>query len=717
MKKLLVITILLCLGSHIFAQNSYRDSLIDLTQSLPESEELVDVYLKLIDRRRQDSITITTNETYFNKAVELSTKLNYQLGLGRAYDLYGVVKRNMSKYPEALELHFKANEILKAGNFERELSHNYNNIGVVYRRVDEFDKAMKNHLAALEIAEKREDRRTYCVSVNSLGNIYALRGEYESALEFFNKSLKIEQEDNNKLGLAINLNNIGECHEFMGNNETALRYYLESLKYNQEINSIKGIAISYNCIGNTYRNLNKHEQALEYYFKALHLDEELQDGFYIANSYNSIASVYRLKGEHEQALNYARKALAKAQEIGSKMQVQRAFENLSDTYEGLGKHNLALKNYKFAINYKDSILNEKNDEAINKMRIAYETDKKEQEIQLLRKDQELSNTLIARQKAYSFAISIVSISLLFIMILLFLNYRNKKQHNKILQEQNEEIESQRNNIQQSNEELQSAYNLIEQYISQITDSIKYAQKIQASLFPGETELQQHIADSFVLDLPKDIVSGDFIWFTRVKNSLVIALGDCTGHGVPGAFMSIIGQNILKSIVIEHGITEPNEILNNMSEKLLETLEKTDDDNILKDGMDVSICHLNMETKTLQFAGALQSILIANNGTLTEVKGDNISLGNLIYNKQNRYQINKIQLREGSMIYLYSDGYASQFGGDRYKKFNRKAFKDTLLKIHQRTIDDQKQYLLNEFNTWKGANDQTDDVLVCGFSIG
>jgi serine phosphatase RsbU (regulator of sigma subunit) len=247
----------------------------------------------------------------------------------------------------------------------------------------------------------------------------------------------------------------------------------------------------------------------------------------------------------------------------------------------------------------------------------------------------------------------------------------------------------------------------------ITDSINYARRIQTAILPKNEFLNNYFPKHFVLYKPKDIVSGDFYWSGHFENKKIIAAVDCTGHGVPGAFMSMVGSSLLNEIIHEKEITNANEILNNLRERLIRTLQQTGAEGENRDGMDIALCVL--EGNVLEFSGANNPIYHLHAGELMEIKGDKQPIG-IYTGKDKVFTSTKIQLEKGDRIYIFTDGFADQFGGPKGKKFMYRKFQDTLLEGKDRGITQQKEELNKVFEAWRGSNAQVDDVLVIGIEF-
>ena len=257
---------------------------------------------------------------------------------------------------------------------------------------------------------------------------------------------------------------------------------------------------------------------------------------------------------------------------------------------------------------------------------------------------------------------------------------------------------------------------IEDQKKHIMDSIHYARRIQNAILPSFNNINQHLEKYFILYLPKDIVSGDFYWVHEADGLLMVAAVDCTGHGVPGAFMSIVGFNQLNHAVTVMKARTAGDILNELNAGVITTLNENTKEGSIKDGMDMSLCVLDIKNKKAQFAGANNPLIIIRDNKLIKHRGDRFPIGAFIAGLNQSFRNNEIDLRDGDCLYLFSDGYADQFGGTDNKKFMQKRFENLLMEIHEMTPEAQRDKLLSTLVDWRGANDQIDDVLVIGIMI-
>ncbi len=279
----------------------------------------------------------------------------------------------------------------------------------------------------------------------------------------------------------------------------------------------------------------------------------------------------------------------------------------------------------------------------------------------------------------------------------------------------EKVAQRTREVVEQKEEVERQRQRVEGLYKDLTDSIKYAQRLQESILPSEEWVQERYPDYFILFKPKDIVSGDFYWFDEAQGIQLFAAVDCTGHGVPGAFMSLVGHNGLDQAVKEHGVTDPGKILDDLNKSASETLNKTTDGESVSDGMDIALCALDLDNKKLKFAGANNPLYLIRNGELYQYRADKVAIGALEVG-EHHYHTHEIDLQENDHIYIFSDGFPDQFGGEKGKKFKYKPFKKLLQKIHDQPMKEQRDTLDQTIEDWRGDLEQIDDILVIGVSI-
>ncbi len=317
-----------------------------------------------------------------------------------------------------------------------------------------------------------------------------------------------------------------------------------------------------------------------------------------------------------------------------------------------------------------------------------------------------------------FKISIILFVIISILSIYIVRMRQVKKYNRQLEkevkERTSEIRQQNEEIKTQRDEIIEQKDRIEHHQEEITDSIRYAKRIQNAALPSDDFLNENLPEHFILFKPKDIVSGDFYWSARSGNKIVITAADCTGHGVPGAFMSMLGISFLNEIVNEKNILQPDEILNRLRENIVEALKQKGESSDSKDGMDISLSIIDLDTGLIQFSGAYNPLYFIKNGEFNEIKADKMPVA--IYEYIKPFTANEIQLSEGDVIYMFSDGYADQFGGPKDKKFMTKRFKKLLFDNYKKPMKEQQQILDNAIEAWKNGEDQIDDICVVGVRI-
>ncbi|SDB86945.1 Serine phosphatase RsbU, regulator of sigma subunit [Williamwhitmania taraxaci] len=730
-----------CLWTNVVFSSSQDKSLDSLVlvvsqSSLNDSGRIKSI-LQLSERMLKDPKRTGDVLGYLNEAVSVAREIGNDKLLCRSYDLLGIYYRDISQYDKALDFHNRSLELADKLLDKALLVKVYNNIGVLYRRMDEYSLAAFYHHKALGYAEEIGDLYGISVALNSLGNVYSINKNYEEAFEFFKRALALSRQNKNVLGEAINLNNLGEVYEFLGNQKNARIYYLASLRINQDLNNVKGMAICYNGIGNTYFLSNDFPTALAFYQKALAIDKILGDKKFIAESYINIGKTKIYLGLLDGGAQALQMGLTISKEIGAKWQIQLCYFYLSAYFEKSNNPSDALRYYQKSMAYKDSVLNEKAQRSIALLNTLYKTEKAERENQLLRKNEEIQQKELRKQRMFTVGLTVLIGMAIFLLAIGYNVLRIKRrtalelleqtreiegknselgQQQVEMQAQNDEIEKQRNSIAQKNKYLEDAYRIIEDYINKITDSIKYAEHIQKAILPPAKVVKSFFPDSFIYYRPKDIVSGDFYWFGKRDSKLFFAAADCTGHGVPGAFMSIIGYDLINRAFNEKGLSKPKEILEYLNDQIRISLRKEEDDIVLKDGMDIAFCSYDPRTGILEYSGALAPIVYVRQGKFFEIKPDSSSIGISMRKLNRTFTNHEIQLFPGDTIYLFSDGFIDQFGGLNRKKFMRGNFINALQDISNLPMDNQAAQLEDVFMEWKGLNEQIDDIMVIGLRI-
>lgn len=606
-----------------------------------------------------------------------------------------------------------AEDSIKRRSIKNDLALLLNNVGVIYKNTGEYDKAIEYYQENLRIQEELGSILNMARSRANIGTIYYYFGiDYNKALEYYNASLELfrqfteenaEYEEDvlmGRSGMASIYLNMGMVYKEINNLGLAIDNYRKALRIFRELDDKLGIANTQNQMGLVYLEGGSYDDALTASMNALNLYREIGNRKEVAATLRNVGMIYFRWGRYEQALDYFNQSLALNQELNLKKEIYDVYKDISDTYATMGNFRLALDNYQKYNELKDSSIREENVKQISELETKYETERVERENTLLNTQNMLQVTELKRQRVMIYSLVGIFLIILASSILLFRAYKAIKHANFMLEEQNIEIKHQRDQIFQQKQE--------------ITDSIHYASRIQNALLPPE-KLLGKLSDHFILYKPRDIVSGDYYWMTQKDGKTVILAADCTGHGVPGAFMSMLGISFMNEIVNKSDMTQPNEILNKLRDNVVNSLHQTGEEGEAQDGMDLALCVINNDKSKLQYSGAYNPLFLIRDEKLIEYKPDKMPIG-IYKEKQDSFTNHEIDIREGDALYLFSDGYVDQFGGPGAKKFMAKRFKELLLSIYKKPMTEQKNILDTTLEEWKGGIDQIDDILVMGIRI-
>jgi serine phosphatase RsbU (regulator of sigma subunit) len=582
----------------------------------------------------------------------------------------GIHYSNLNYYDRALEFTFKAAELFEKMNDKPGLANCYNNIGSYYQDKGEFtqdkqfyNRSIEYHLKAIELRLNSADSIQVHNSYNNIGSTYRSLNEYDKALEYFNKAHVVYLKRNDQNGLDMIQNNLGECYLQLGIQKNDPAYLRKALPF-------------FISITKNYTGINPNER--------------------MGSSFVSLGQTYMLLGNKDLGRSYLEKGLAISKEINDKGLIMNAAKNLADAYESKGDHANALEMLHLHNINKDSLINEKNSSSTEEMQVLYQSSQKDREIEKLNNEKIVKDAELSRQRTIIISSIGAALSILILVLVLWSRFNLKKK---------------------ANEQLGDAYRKIELKNQQITDSINYSKRIQTAILPPSDLLNKHLQNFFIYYAPKDIVSGDFYWFSEHKNHLFFIVVDCTGHGVPGALMSMIGNTLLNEIINQKNITEPGDILNHLNIGVKHALRQSSSDMISQDdGMDVSICCVDRSNpRVLKYATANHSIFVKAKGAVTELVGDIYSIGGDFGTVEKSFENKTHTLEPDSFIVMSTDGYYDQFGGEKDSKFLVSRFEDLILNTDLQSGNCAEQFE-KAIIQWRGLQKQTDDILVAGFKI-
>ncbi|HXD92261.1 MAG TPA: tetratricopeptide repeat protein [Bacteroidia bacterium] len=636
---------------------------------------------------------------YGKQSLTLANKLGYKRGLGKAYSTIGNVYHDLSNYPLALDYYLKALKLYQDVGYQNGIGSSYTNIGLVYYYQANYPKALEFYLKDLKIRTDCNDKVGMATCYGNIGLVYTDQSDYTKALDYYLKALQINQTIDEKKGIADCYLNIGIVYHYQSHYKEALNYYLKSLKMNQDLSDKQGAGTCYTNIGNVYSDTHDYTKALEYYLKDLQLKESIGDQQGAAVCYSNMGGLYFDTKDFKNAIQYSSKCLQISKQIGYTEGQRIAYENLARAY---GKTNNYNEAYQCEVAFKqltDSIFNADNSKQLGDMKTKFEVEKKEGELKLKSEAAELINNQEKKQQQF------IIYAVVFVLVIVFVFSGFLFRRFKITQKQKHIIQLQK-------DEVSRQKHLVEEHQKEIIDSITYAKRLQQAILPADAEIKKHLPNNFIYYQPKDIVAGDFYWMEHLDGITFIAAADSTGHGVPGAMVSIVCSNSLNRAVKEFGLRDTGKILDKTRELVLETFEKSGEQ--IKDGMDISLLAINKSKQQINWSGANNQLWYISNNKLIEVKADKQPIGKT--DNPTPFTTHHIALNPNDIFYLMTDGYADQFGGTKGKKFKYKQLEDLVIANSDKSLDEQKQILTTTFNTWKTNLEQVDDVTIIGIKM-
>lgn len=673
-------------------------------------------------------------------------------------------------FSKALELIEKAIPSCEGLRLFDDVAHINITKGAIHRINDEYVNALKAFSVALKHYQKSQNIKGIASVQNHIGAVYRLQGKYPTALEYYFNSLKSYQSIKNDRGVSTILNNIGIVYLYQKEYDKALDYYFRSLKLEEKLNDEEGIGISYLNIGEAFQKKKEYSRAIDYYLKSLKISENQKDLDAIGVNYNEIGSIYTEQNNLSEAKIYLDQALQAFTKLGSKSRqaechlyfgqyytktknfnqaiyhlktaldlakeagaaefYSNAHLKLSEVYETIRIPSEAYQHYKAYISSRDSLFNKENTRRSVQAEMLYQFERQQEVSKVEQTKKDVIYTEKANRQRLFRNFLIITLCLSSILIIfIYTAYRNKQKANKILAEQQneilekneellqqqEEILAQRDEIEKKNLILERSKQIIAAKNDRIISSIEYAQSIQQAILPHEDQLNNFFNEHFVVFLPKDIVSGDFYWFSETKDHVFAAVIDCTGHGVPGSFMSLIGNTLLNQIVNEWHMNDPALILEHLHQNVRKALQQHETHSKSHASMDVCLVKINFKTRTITFAGASRPLYIIQNGVIQKIQGDPKSAGGFQREEKRYFTNHEFALNGTSYIYLTSDGYTDQMNPKR-RKLGPKLLTNILLDNHTKPMNKQKEILINTLEIFKEEEEQIDDICILGLKV-
>ncbi|CAN5535080.1 hypothetical protein BH10BAC1_BH10BAC1_16530 [soil metagenome] len=645
--------------------------------------------------------------------------------------------RILTKYKakDSIQLYWVAS---KLSSKENKVKY-YHAVGYRFYTSDDYEEARKYYAQALKFAQLTLDKKLIADQLADVGDMYRLQDENTLALKMLLQALYFYKELGETKEISHTLSLIGDLNRCVDQHEDALKYLNEGLELAMKNKFLSDQTFNYSSIGGTYQAMTEYEKAAMAYEKGLKIALEARDTMRIIDFYYSIGDLRLDQNQLEKAIEYlnegirlciihkdryylayCRIGLSKAflkqkkmdksieegltaYKISQEMKVYglsaEASEILYQAYFAKGDYQNAFKHLKITKDNADSSISSSKIKQQAKLEINFKNSYQEKQDSVLRfaaeKQKDLEyETALQKQKMFATAGIAGLLIVLVIAGMVFRSYKKEKRSSEIINQQKQIVDSKN---------------------KEIVDSINYAKKIQQAIIPSTAEVKNTFPNSFVLLLPKDIVSGDFYWVTKSGQQAFFAVADCTGHGVPGGFMSMLGTALLNEIINEKKIYEPADVLDMLKLKIIMALRQSENANESKDGMDIALIQINLNTNELTFAGANNSLYLLRNQKLREFKGDKFPIG-FVGKNDKQFSQQKIKLESNDVLYMFTDGYPDQFGGPQGKKFKYKPLEEMLTQIAARPVDEQRHTLLNTHESWKGDLEQVDDICVVGIRI-
>ena len=685
----------LCSGLISGQGNAKLDSLRGVIRQSSDSIQRAQAYLSLGNAIKEDSSSRSLQ--YAREARALLDSAETKLW-GKSWQLEASANMQQHRYEDARDAYTAALFFLEQTGDSSALAHCYSKAALPPRNLGDYEAAINYSQRAITLFQSTGESSGVAAALNTLAIVHYFQNQMGKTMDYFQQSLLIHQENGDSVSIAKTWVNIGIMYKNRGALDTALVYYEKGLEYWQALDQKVSIGVTYVNLGNLYQLMEDKKNALFYYNKALEIFQAAGDKRRMIDAHLSLGSYYHKEKQYQLAESICLKGLTLAKELGLVEVEKDAHGSLAEIAADADRPSEALKHYRRFMHLSDSLSNIAREQEVNELNARFEADQKQKEndylsaqskaqlAELERKQVELERSDLQRNAAIFGAILLLGLGGVILVA-----YRQKRKANELLAEQK---------------------NIIQEKNNDILASISYARRLQEAILPPDEILHKHLPDSFILYQPRDIVSGDFYWLEVVDDLIFFAVADCTGHGVPGAMLSVVGANGLNRSVKEFGLRDPAAILDQLSKIVEEAFSRSG--NEVKDGMDVAMCVYDPAAGTIKYAGANNPLWLIRNYELQEFKATKQSIGYVADRRP--FESSTIKVEKGDLVYLFSDGYADQFGGPAGKKFKSRPFKNLLQEIAGQPVDQQRQRLHQVLKDWKGDLEQVDDICVIGVRI-
>lgn len=710
MKKLSFLILIVLSVFKIYATNI--DSLFEVAKKTRDIEKRTIIYLKIIDSLYM-SDSLYSN--VIDSLMELSQNIEKDTILAKIYLLDASYQNYLGNYDSARAIVAKSIDIYTSLNDTMNLAATWGEKGNSYCYEGIYDKCLQCFLKSLEYTEKLNYPKFLALSLNNIGNVYYYLDQKQKALDYFKRSFLIYSKIDFDYGIALSANNIGSMFLEQGNLDSAYYYFVLSMENAKKVDFLDQLAETNANISNVFYQKKQYKKAEIYAKNAIKYYKAIQTEYGQAKAYWNYSEILLKMNKFAEAKKYVDSAIFISKKGGFLEFQKNSYHTAFKIDSAIGDYHAALKHYILYSQTKDSIINENSKKQIANLESVYKLKQKEKENELLKIKQEHQNEVIKRQRIITTFASIAILLFLIIVFILYRLNRVQKKYNIELEQKNNEILLQKEELLTQNEQIEQQRSELDKYYRRMSDSVKYAQRIQNAMLSDISKFESIFKEYFLIYLPKDVVSGDFyLLFELESNKKLVAVGDSTGHGVPGAFMSILNMSILREIIHFYKDYTAAQMLNLARDFVIEVLSKHQNSKNLRDGMDIALLIIDKKQKTINFAAANRPLLYIQNNQLNIIKGDKQPVAEYIVKKD--FTDNYIDYQVSTIFYISSDGYYDQMSEKEGTKFYFKNFKKLLEEIFSLPMEKQKEILLQKLEQHKGNSVFTDDITVLGFKL-
>lgn len=667
---------------------------------------------------------------YYEKALKVLKEIKDTLSMANAFTNIAITKSNLGKHEEAIKIYFEAEKMYKSQKDMKGLAGCYDNLAASYKELAKRDLALKYVMEGLKIKEKEGDERGLIYSYLNMADLTQTLHDTTRALGYYNKACDLAKKLNDNYKYGHTLRAIAVVRSDQGKYAESEKLLNEALDISIKLNDIPGASTCYLTLGNLYKKQNDLDKSLKYYLEALKMKEQMGEKVSIAGLLNNIGVIYYDRKQYRESIKYYERALKIRAEIKNTQGVADSYLSLANSYKEISDFKNA---YHYQVKFHaawDSTFNSNITSQIAEMNAKYESAKKDQEI-LKRTAGEKEAKALAEKEALESKnanqrVMYLGVGFVLVLVLAGFTYRanlQRKKANAMLEKTNEKLAESNDEVMAQKFEIINQKHLVEEKQKEILDSIAYAKRLQEAILPPVSLIKKYLPESFVMYNPKDIVAGDFYWMHIVENSelnvgrkakgselILIAAADCTGHGVPGAMVSVVCSNALNRAVKEFGITEPGKILDKVRELVVETFGKSE--NEVKDGMDISLCAIS--GTHIKWSGANNPLWYLQDGEMKKIAPNKQPIGKT--DNPEPFTTHSVQLKKSDILYLFTDGFADQFGGPAGKKYKSKQMEELFTATISDKMEVQEEKIQSAFQNWKGRLEQIDDVCIIGIRV-